>query len=113
MRGRIARSLWPVCLPDNRLLRGIFVGGCVERGVGSSFRATAHAHSHPGDPYFGWICIRAAHRLNDRELMLHEAAHILTQEGHTECWRECLVRIGGTLDGTGSLKSYHPIRRTP
>jgi hypothetical protein len=104
---KLARKDWPGFIPSNKLIKGFFTGGCVARGAGSSFRAKAHAHARPTDPNFGWICVRAEHRIQDRDLMLHEVAHILTQEGHTVTWRDCLLRIGGTLDATGSLKSYH------
>jgi len=70
-------------------VKGIFVGGCVERGEGSSFRAKAHAHSiipgtrnyHGTDEFLGWICIRSAKRLftssgKPSQLLWHETAHI-------------------------------------
>jgi hypothetical protein len=83
-------------------VKGVFVGGCVERGVGSSFRHQAHAHDKPGYPYSGWICVRSHRRLfaavrnefggwvtTDRpsRLMWHEYAHILTGHGHDDVWR--------------------------
>jgi len=77
-------------------LKGIYTGGCVARGDGSSFRAKAHAHT--SGPFDGWICVRRADRVADELLMLHELAHIITGHGHTDTWRACLLRIGGTLD---------------
>ena len=50
--------------------KGIFVGGCVKRGEGSSFRASAHCHNDkcPQYPAFGWICFRSAKRIGDYHL---------------------------------------------
>lgn len=67
--------------------KGTFVGGCVERGEGSSFRRKAHAHCYPKYPHFGWICVRSPKRLYNKQggashLMWHEMAHIMTQDGH-------------------------------
>jgi len=105
-RGKVPRHAWPECLQGHPKMRGLFTGGCVERGVGSSFRAKAHAHM--SGHHFGWICVRKPGRIEDRELMLHELAHILTEQGHTPAWRERLQELGGTLDPTDSLKSYRP-----
>jgi len=74
---------------------GVFIGGCVERGVGSSFRARAHAHT--SGEHLGWICIRGWRRLYQRGLMLHELAHVLTRQGHTDKWRDCLRALGGKV----------------
>ena len=70
-------------------VRGIFVGGCVARGEGSSFRAKAHAHcvipgtrNYQGNGRFlGWICFRSAKRLftssgKPSQLLWHETVHI-------------------------------------
>lgn len=61
---------------------GVYVGGCVARGEGSSFRAMAHTHTHPTDSWQGWICIRSARRVltasgKPTRILLHEAAHVL------------------------------------
>jgi len=85
-------------------LKGVFVGGCVERGDGSSFRARAHAHTtwRGGVPKEsdGWICVRSTKRLykadgSPSNLMLHELAHILTNQGHTDRFRDKLRELGG------------------
>lgn len=79
---------------------GLFVGGCVERGDGSSFRAQAHAHNQPGDEHQGWVCVRSPRRLytaagTPSQVMLHELAHLLTPgQGHTDAWRAMARSLG-------------------
>lgn len=100
---KLPKAEWLVQHPE---LRGIFVGGCVERGHGSRFRAKAHAHTH--GPRRGWICFLSTKWLHVRELWLHELAHIVTRDGHTPRWRAFLLQIGGTLDEVpGVLGDYH------
>src|SRR5687767_10976657 len=95
---------WPPDLHRPEVV-GVFVGGCILRGDGSSFRAKAHAHCK-GERK-GWLCFRKRQRLEERALVLHELAHLLTEEGHTDRWRAKLLEIGGTLDPVpGLLKSY-------
>ena len=80
-------------------LIGIYVGGCVERGEGSSFRAIAHAHTDKRDLYHNWICVRSGKRLytgsgKPSQIMLHELAHILSGHGHTDKWRAMAREVG-------------------
>jgi len=101
----IPREKWPVELLRSFAIRGVYVGGCVSRGDGSSFRAKAHAHT--SGPHKGWLCFRRVDRLSCRELVIHELAHLTTGHGHTDVWRHEVVRLGGTLDAVpGMLKSY-------
>lgn len=77
-------------------LKGIFIGGCIERGEGSSFRAKAHAHTQENDPYKGWICIRSLKRVYIKDtkrpsmLILHELAHLLVKPYyyHNKQWEK-------------------------
>jgi hypothetical protein len=80
--------------------RGLFVGGCVERGVGSRFRHQAHAH-WSGD-HAGWICVLSWRRLytaqgTPSQLMLHEVAHLLAPGGHHDKWRAQARELGYRL----------------
>src|SRR3990172_8864944 len=76
---------------DDRISRygvKVYVGGCVERGEGSSFRRKAHAHVDKLDRFKGWICIRAKRRVYSRNgkpsmLVWHEVAHCLVP---SYCW---------------------------
>jgi len=91
-------------VPDWPEVIAIFVGGCVERGVGSSFRAKAHAHSRKADKYFGWICVRSLKRVGEIQgniitkpsrLLWHEYAHILTPDHyHDDTWRQKMRELG-------------------
>lgn len=83
---------------NKNILKGVFLGGCVERGDGSSFRARAHAHIN--GTLKGWICVRGRKRLmtpkgkpsND---MWHELAHLISGQGHTDKFRAVLRSLGG------------------
>ena len=98
--------------PHAAHIKGIFVCGCISRGEGSRFRAKAHAHTT--GKHKGWLCVLSAKRLPEPMLMLHEVAHLISEEGHTAKWRETVLTIGGTLDPVpGLLKSYHAKARTP
>lgn len=86
-------------------LAGVFVGGCVERGDGSSFRRKAHAHCAKGDKWRGWICVRSAKRLFNGSkpslLMWHELTHILTNQGHTARFEAKMRELCGRSDIRG------------
>ena len=90
------RQIKEVILPGGfSLCRRLFIGGCIERGVGSSFRHKAHAHCFTKYPNFGVLCFRKIERVGkyhlianndgsitviiDRPscLLLHEYAHLL------------------------------------
>ena len=92
--------------------KGTFVGGCVERGDGSSFRRRAHAHCFDSDPLKGWICVRSPKRLRMANgkpsmLMLHEMAHILTpNHWHDDVWRSKVRELGGRIS-RWETKEYH------
>lgn len=79
-------------------LKGVFLGGCVERGGRSSFRAKGHAHNGEGS-HSGWICIRSRKRLMTRtgrpsELMLHELAHLLApRQWHNSTFKRRLREL--------------------
>jgi hypothetical protein len=105
---------------DWRQVKGIFVGGCVERGVGSSFRAKAHAHNNLKDKHFGWICLRSIKRVgevqgheitNPSRLLWHEYAHILTPNHyHDDAWRGTMKVLGQPLEEQYKKKKRPPAR---
>ena len=106
----------PNILDQLPLCRGLFVGGCVARGVGSSFRAAAHTHNDPSDPWYGWICFRAAKRIMDyfrpvpSPLLWHEYAHLMAPgEGHGPRWKTACATL--TAQGVQVHTHYKGKRR--
>lgn len=95
-------------------VKGLFVGGCVHRGDGSSFRAKAHAHNKAkGEAEYahwlglpnrsGWICVRSEKRLwlngtkEPSRLLWHETAHIWRRswtEKQCDAWARRQVKRG-------------------
>jgi hypothetical protein len=91
---------YPKYLLKFKNLEGIFVGGCVLDIEFILFKdkSIAFAHSHVFDDGMGWICVPNKTTIRNRNIMLHEAAHIISKSGHTDKWRKVLLSIGGTLD---------------
>lgn len=83
-------------------VKGVYVGGCVDRGVGRLSLKTscpaAHAHNNRRDVHFGWVCFQTPDYFRDKELRLHELAHINTPgHGHDDAWRSEMTRMGQTI----------------
>jgi len=89
---------------EHEKLKGICCNACVEGGVGSRFRAKAHAHIN--GEWKGWICFLSEKRLNQKKLGLHELAHIISEEGHTDKFRQVCKEIGVSIKKGRGLKSY-------
>lgn len=86
----------PTTVPPNLPgVIGIFLGGCVSTGVGLLGRrdSKALAHAHIDGMHKGWICFQLPEDLMNIGLLMHEYAHILTGEGHTDAWRAAMARL--------------------
>lgn len=111
------KTISKVKLPDIYYFKHItiFIGGCIERGIGSSFHATAHAHNREGDEHFNTICIRSVKKLGKyheekdkdgkliivvdkpSQTLLHEIAHLLVpNQGHTKKWLNIYISLGAS-----------------
>lgn len=84
--------------PVNQYGVRLFVGGCVERGDGSSFRRRAHAHVE--GQHKGWICIRSWRRVlgstgRPSRLVWHEVAHYLVgpSNWHNKTWDRMRLKL--------------------
>lgn len=80
-------------------VKGVYVGGCVNRGVGRLSLKTscpvAHAHNDRRDEHFGWVCFQTPSYFKDEAIRLHELAHINTPgHGHDDTWRSEMTRLG-------------------
>lgn len=96
----LEKSQYPLDL-QNEVVKGVFVGGCVDRGEGSRFHAKAHAHTSGANK--GWMCFLKFNRIKEPMLVKHELAHLLTDEGHNDKWRAKVLELGGTLDACNSV----------
>ena len=90
-------------------VKGIFVGGCVERGDGSSFRhrrtRTHTAPTTPGLDLHSRSQACGAERQAAR-LLIHEYAHILQPSaGHGPAWQKRVALLGAPSEAKAHLKS--------
>ena len=98
---------FPHCLKCVPSVIGICVGECVDRCQPHRIRALhdvyGHAHSNHNCPNVGWICVKHKYLLRDKQLLLHEAAHIIVDRvnndymTHGKEWKAALVKLGGTF----------------
>ena len=87
--------------PDG-VIRGVYVGGCVdERNAWSIWEGLhSHAHSYTADPWYGWACVLSPKHLFSSSgkmtpIFLHEIAHLLCpNQGHTAKWKRTITRLG-------------------
>jgi hypothetical protein len=93
----------------HKAVKNICVGRCVNHddwqdtddGV-HCYREQAHAHVK-GCDHPGWICVRnPRHVLSGSSrhvsgLLLHELAHLISQSGHNETWRQTMRGLGQTI----------------
>lgn len=63
--------------------------------VTGDWDTTAMAHAHLEDGYDGDICFGEVDAFYDKQTLLHEIAHILTRQSHTEEWNDKLIELGG------------------
>jgi hypothetical protein len=96
--------------PDG-VIRGIFVGSCIdERNAWSVWEgASGHSHNVSKSDWFGWICI-----LNPKDVLTpsgkitaalaHEICHLLCPDaGHSRAWKVAVTKMGfpGEITRTG------------
>jgi hypothetical protein len=103
------RSNFPKCVQEFKELKGICVGECIDNlgyyppdstRIGRYPYPEAHAHSHNGDPWQGYICLAYKRLLADHYTLLHEVAHLIAntknEPSHGKEWRTAVMSIGGT-----------------
>jgi hypothetical protein len=103
---------------DQRVCRGVAVGGCVARpGADRRFTSgsiNAHAHNSEDDVAFGWVCFdherhlfTPAGRLS--RVFWHEYAHLLVPNAdHGRQWQEAVTALGWPSEAA----RYRPGRRS-
>ena len=87
--------------PD-RVIRGVYIGGCVdERNSWSIWDGIkAHAHNRTNSEWYGWMCflevedvLKPSGRMTST--FAHEVAHLLCpNSGHTRKWKETVTKMG-------------------
>lgn len=88
------REGWPAELASRAGVLAVFVGGCGKSKPGWRFQSRTDAHAHRR---LGVICFRNESMMRDREVVLHELAHLIDPRGgHTESFRRTLKGLGGT-----------------
>lgn len=108
----LPRKEWPLILQHPKV-KSISVGGCPCPDDclkpmfirGKKYLPMAIAHDDIG--HISFINKRV---MNIKYIQIHELAHILTKEGHTDKWRNTVLELGGTLKKMKYAKSYEKKR---
>ena len=87
--------------PDG-VIRGIYVGSCVDErnawGIWDGVRS--HAHNHTRSEWAGWVCILNAGDVltpsgNMTASLAHEIAHLMVpDELHSRRWKRVVTKMG-------------------
>lgn len=96
------RKKFPAIVQQYQCLKGISIGGCVDKKnrIGQGIIAHAHSakvqYSRSSHKFCGWICCSHKKDLT-RDTLLHEVAHLLaaSRASHGKQWLSKLVEIGG------------------
>jgi len=99
----------PITVPEDMPgVAGIFLGGCILTGPGTSLHRNCRvggvlAHAHIGScSERGWICYSNPNHWSDpdhQSTKWHEYAHILANRGHDERWRKAMERLNQPIPG--------------
>lgn len=91
-KGIVPREHWHKVLKDFPC-RGVHVGSCID-----GKRISHSAHAHTSGEFEGWICFRSHNVFHNHSTVVHELAHVITRQGHTKRWFECLKRLPDSGD---------------
>jgi predicted SprT family Zn-dependent metalloprotease len=93
------RADFPECIRHIKQVKGICIGECINEPKKRLIDA-GHAHCSEHISY-GWICLRTKYLFQNRNILLHEAAHIINTNtdyrDHGKEWKKIVVEIGGTF----------------
>ena len=83
-------------------VRGVHIGPtCVD---GSEYELDTAAHAHTtGCTAPGWICARSLTDL--KEFLVHELAHLASDSGHSDSWRQSVRQLGGRVPAAYKKRS--------
>jgi hypothetical protein len=107
------RKKFPIEVRHHQCLKGISIGGCVNKKRKIGKHATAHAHCRINDKYRGWICFHDKSQIKTQTIY-HEVAHLLVNSTkrishHGKIWFDKFIEIGGKINKEkyGEHLGYH------
>jgi hypothetical protein len=100
------------------VIKNIYIGSkcgvnchSFSKEISTFHMARAHAHLNKYD--YGNLCFKTG--FFDKETILHEIAHLLSNEGHTDNFRKMLAAIGGKVSleefSDGNCSKSEPVIR--
>lgn len=97
----LKKTDYPRVLKAYPQIKGVSFGKCISDKTNrwyEPYQVLAHTHVGEDDPHHGWMCFRDRYLLRDKQLVIHELAHLLTGHGHDNTWRDKVLELGGHLD---------------